>query len=320
GVTRGAPEFVPPELATLVDDPPTGAQWVFETKYDGYRLEPVVARGKARLMTRRGKDWTDRFPVLASELGRLPVRTAVLDGEVVVLDRRGRSRFALLQQSLDASRDQDLTFFAFDLLHHDGEDLRRLPLTERRARLEALLRKAGAGPTGPVRLGRRLSGRGATLLRAACRRGLEGIMAKRSDSTYQSRRTMDWVKIKCSNRQEFVIVGYTPPRGSRIDIGSLLLAVHDNGALQYAGRVGSGMDDATLRGLRRRLRPIERATSPLPGRQTGLPREVHWVEPKLVCEVSFTEWTRDGALRHPVFVGIREDKPAREVRRERAAP
>ena len=157
------------------------------------------------------------------------------------------------------------------------------------------------------------------MLRAACRRGLEGIMAKRSDSTYQSRRTMDWVKIKCSNRQEFVIVGFTPPKGSRVDIGSLLLGVYDRGELRYAGRVGTGMDDETLRVLRRRLRPLQRASSPLSPRPPGIPRDTTWVAPRLVCEVSFTEWTRDGSLRHPVFAGLREDKPARDVHHERPA-
>lgn len=310
------PRFVVPQLATLVHAAPVGPGWVFEIKYDGYRLEALIERGSVRLLTRRGNDWTDRFPTLAERLARLPAKSATLDGEVVVLDSAGRSVFSLLQQSLDTRRPQGLTFFAFDLLHLDGEDLRSLPLTERRIRLARLLRIARATTKGPIRLGQRLSGEGPELLRAACRLGLEGIMAKQIDAPYSSTRGAAWVKVKCGHRQEFVVVGFTPPKGSRTGIGALLLAVHDKGKLRYAGRVGSGIPDNNLRDLAARSHRLERPDSPLGSRPSGIPGGARWVDPDMVVEVAFTEWTADGLLRHPVFEGIREDKPANEVHRE----
>lgn len=311
-------KFIPPQLATLVDSAPTGPEWVFEIKYDGYRLEALIEAGRVRLFTRRGNDWTARFPDLGKQLARLPVKSATLDGEVVALDASGRSLFSLLQQSLDARRPQDLTFFAFDLLQLDGKDLRSLPLTERHRALTQLLRTARATTKGPVRLGQRLTGDGRELLRAACQLGLEGIIAKRIDAPYSSTRGTAWVKVKCGHRQEFVVIGFTPPKGARTGLGSLLLAVHDKGELRYAGRVGSGIPDEGLRKLSERLRRLERPGSPLGLRPTGIPGVAHWVEPQLVVEVSFTEWTTDGRLRHPVFQGVREDKPSNEVRREEA--
>jgi len=310
--------FIAPQLATLVDVPPVGDGWVFEMKYDGYRLEALLDGGGVRLMTRRGNDWTRRFPELAKRLARLPAKQAVLDGEVVALDASGRSHFNLLQQSLDAARSGDLVYFVFDLLALEGEDLRSRPLAERRDRLERLLRKARALDTGLVRLGQRLEGPGAALLRAACQHGLEGIMGKRLDAGYSSGRGPAWVKVKCGRRQEFVVAGYTPPKGSRVGIGSLLLAVREAGKLRYAGRVGSGFADDVLRTMLQRLKPLERKTTPLGSRPTGIPGTAQWVEPRIVVEVAFTEWTPDGLLRHPVFVGVREDKSARDVRREEA--
>ena len=310
--------FIPPQLATLVDSAPVGSEWVFEIKYDGYRLEALVEAGRVRLFTRRGNDWTSRFPDLAQRLARLPVKSATLDGEVVALDPSGRSLFSLLQQSLDGRRAHDLTFFAFDILQLDGTDLRSVPLTERHRQLTQLLRKARATTKGSVRLGQRLIGDGAELLRAACRLGLEGLIAKRTDAPYSSTRGAAWVKVKCAHRQEFVVIGYTPPKGARAGLGSLLLAVHDDGKLRYAGRVGSGIPDEGLRDLSARLRKLERAEPPLGARPTGIPGVAHWVEPRMVVEVSFTEWTGDGRLRHPVFQGVREDKPASQVRREEA--
>jgi bifunctional non-homologous end joining protein LigD len=315
---ESAPQFVPPELCTLVDAPPAGDEWIYEVKYDGYRLEAIVTDRDVRLLTRRGNDWTDRFPGLARSISKLRLGSATLDGEVVVLDRSGRSRFTLLQQSLDAARDQDLTYFVFDLLRAGGADLRSLPLRDRRTKLEQLFRKSKVAATGAVRLGQRLDGEGKVLLRAACKLGLEGIIGKRNGAPYASRRTSDWVKVKCSNRQEFVVIGFTPPGGARVGLGSLLLGVHEQGELRYAGRVGSGFNGAILRELRRRLRLLETPKMPLATRPAGVPGTAQWVKPRLVAEVSFTEWTNDGRLRHPVFQGIREDKPATNVRRERA--
>jgi bifunctional non-homologous end joining protein LigD len=312
-------QFVIPQLATLVEVPPVGDGWAFEMKYDGYRLEALLDGGVVRLLTRRGNDWTQRFPELAKRLARLPVKRAILDGEVVALDASGRSHFNLLQQSLDASRSDDLVYFVFDLLSVDGEDLRSYPLSGRRERLERLLRKARALDNGLVRLGQRLEGPGTALLRAACQHGLEGIMGKRLDAGYSSGRGPGWVKVKCGRRQEFVVVGYTPPKGSRVGIGSLLLAVQEKGKLRYAGRVGSGFADDSLRTLLRRLQPLERKATPLGSRPAGIPGVTQWVAPRIVVEVTFTEWTPDGLLRHPVFVGVREDKRAKDVHREEAA-
>lgn len=312
--------FVPTELALLVAQPPPAPGWVFEIKYDGYRIESLIEGGRARLLTRRGNNWSARAPGIAARLARLPVESAILDGEIVVLDAKGASRFSLLQQSLDGSRDGDLVYFVFDLLALDGDDLRALPLAERRTRLAALLRRARVTDRGPLRLGQRLEGNGNDLIRAACKLGLEGIIAKREGTPYRGKRNGDWVKIKCGHRQEFVVVGFTPPNGSRPGIGSLLLAVYRDGALEYAGRVGSGIPVETLGALHTRLRRLARDRSPIRGRITGLPAGTVWVSPEVVVEVSFTEWTSDGRLRHPVFQGIREDKPATDVRREEPMP
>jgi bifunctional non-homologous end joining protein LigD len=309
--------FLPLQLATLVDTAPSDDGWVFEIKYDGYRVEALVDRGQARLLTRRGNDWTARFGGPAARLATLPVHSAILDGEVVALDPAGRSVFELLQQRLDGSSEHDLIFFAFDLLALDGTDLRARPQHERRRKLEQLLRKARATSRGAVRLGQRLEGSGPALLKGACAIGLEGIIAKREDAPYAGKRGRAWLKVKCGLRQEFVVIGFTAPKGSRIGIGSLMLAVRQRGALRYAGRVGSGFSGNTLVALLARLRKLERSSAPIEPRPAGLPAGVRWVKPTLVVEVSFTEWTTDGRLRHPVFQGIREDKPASEVRRER---
>jgi bifunctional non-homologous end joining protein LigD len=314
-----APRFVAPQLATLVDHAPESDDWVFEIKYDGYRLEAVIAAGAVSLHTRRGNDWTTRFPEIAKQVARLKLEDAVLDGEVVVLDPSGRSAFSLLQQSLDAGGPQQLTYFVFDLLRLNGDDLRALPLLERRKRLERILRAAPKLTNNQVRPGQRLEGEGKILLRAACELGLEGIIGKRNEAPYTSGRGPSWVKVKCGHRQEFVVVGFTPPQGSRAAIGSLLLAVHDEQKkLRYAGRVGSGLSDEVLPALKRRLLRAERARSPLSPIPGGLPRGTVWVSPSMVVEVAFTEWTRDGLLRHPVFQGVREDKPATDVKREEA--
>jgi bifunctional non-homologous end joining protein LigD len=312
-----APRFIAPQLGTLVDTVPSGDEWIFEVKYDGYRLQAIIANGSASLLTRRGNDWTARFPELGRQLTRLKVRSAVLDGEVVVLDKSGISRFALLQESLDTDRTRDLTYIVFDLLQIDGVDLRPLPLSERRSRLERLFKVSRIRPQDSMRLGQRMAGSGSALLRAACRLGLEGVVGKQIDAPYTSGRRPSWVKVKCGYRQEFVVVGFTPPKGGRVGIGSLLLAVQDAGALRYAGRVGSGFDNAGLVALRSRLERVERKTSPLTDRPAGIVGAIHWVRPVLVAEVAFTQWTSDGLLRHPVFQGMRDDKPAAEIRRER---
>lgn len=306
-----------PQLATLVDTVPDGDDWLHEVKYDGYRLIAVKSDGQVRLITRNGNDWTARFAEVAEGLERIPAAAAVLDGEVVAFERDGRTSFQMLQASLEAGEGHPLSYVAFDLLHLDGEDLRSRPLTERRTMLAALFRRA-RGKRKP-QMSAELPGNSDVLLEAACRLGLEGLISKRRDAPYVSGRNRSWLKIKCGMRQEFVVVGYTPPKGSRVAIGALLLGVLEpRGRIRYAGRVGTGMPDAMLRTLGQRLAALERDRSPLTPVPSGLPAGVRWVEPTVVVEVAFAEWTTESRLRHPSLIAVRDDKPARQVKRERA--
>jgi bifunctional non-homologous end joining protein LigD len=316
----GRLSFVEPQLATLVAEPPRGTEWAHEVKFDGYRLACLVAGGRARLLTRRGLDWTARFPVVAQRASSLRARQAMLDGEIVALLPDGRSSFQGLQQALSGEAAERVVYYAFDLLRLDGKDLRALPLSERKARLARLLRASPRDRRQTLRYSEHVAGRGTAVLAKACRMGLEGIVSKRLDAPYRSGRGRTWLKIKCSNRQEFVVVGFTEPRGARSGVGALLLGVYDDeNGLRYAGKVGTGMSTAVLQALRGSLERLRRETPPLAGgAERGL-GVVHWVQPRLVVEVGFTEWTADGRLRHPSFVGVREDKPARTVRRERPA-
>jgi bifunctional non-homologous end joining protein LigD len=310
--------FLPVSLATLERDVPTGAGWIHEAKLDGYRIEAVVdhrAKSPVTLYSRNAHDWTARFPAVVDALARLPVEQATLDGEIVVPVALGQSAFQALQRSLEAGALRNVHYVLFDLLLLDDADLRRVSLRDRLSLLRALLQHRE--PRSPLRPVRRYSPRGGDLLARACADGLEGLVCKKLDGRYESGRHRGWVKVKCIRRQEFVVVGYTEPRGSRTGFGALLLAVHDaTGALHFAGKVGTGFDTRGLAALYARLRAIERP-APTLARSTGIPaREVHWVEPSLVAEVAFTEWTDDGRLRHPVFQGLREDKLARDVVRE----
>ena len=310
--------FIPPQLATLVAEVPLGDEWLHEVKFDGYRFLAAIRGRSARLFTRRGLDWSDHFPGIVAACAALPVREALLDGEVVALLPDGRSSFQALQQAMSGSR-RPIVYCVFDLLRIDGTDLRSVPLLERKQRLARLLRgRRGAGARS-VRYSGHVVGQGKAVLEKACRMGLEGIVSKRVDAPYQSLRTRTWLKVKCLNRQEFVVAGFTEPQGSRSGIGALLLGVYtDRGELQYAGKVGTGMGHQMLHELRTRLAPLARPTPPFSGKVRRV-AGVTWVEPRLVAEVAFTEWTADGRLRHPSFIGLREDKPAREVRRERPA-
>jgi bifunctional non-homologous end joining protein LigD len=298
-------------LTRLVDEVPDGAEWVHELKLDGYRLMARVEEGRVELITRGGKDWTDRFAEVAEALKELPCEDAVLDGEVVAFLPDGRTSFQALQNGR-----AELSFVAFDLLHLDGYDLRKAPLLARKRALEALL----AGAPKVVRYSAHVAGDGEDFWRRACAHGVEGIVSKRADRPYAAGRGGDWLKIKCLARQELVIGGFTEPSGSRGGLGALLLGYHDEGgALRYAGKVGTGFTAKSLRDLRARLGPLERRTSPFTGAAPRARTKVHWVEPRLVGEVSFTEWTDEGLLRHPSFQGLREDKDPREVVREVAA-
>lgn len=320
------------QLCTLAGAIPPGDQWLHEIKLDGYRLLAVKLGDQVRLITRSGLDWTHKFKPIAEAVARIKVRTVVLDGEAAVTDARGKTSFQLLQRALKSQGLDDLAFFVFDLLAVDGEDLRALPLTERKARLaevvEAVVSKKGEGV---VRLNEFIEGHGADVQQQACRLGLEGMVSKLKNSIYEGGRTRMWLKVKCGHRQEFIVVGWTDPGRSskegvrgrgRGHFGSLLLAAHDDrGRLVYTGKVGTGFDNAGLRDMLARLKPLAVKAHPL---DADAPRSevggAHWVKPKVVVEVAFTEWTDDGRLRHPSFQGVREDKAAAAVKIEKEQP
>jgi bifunctional non-homologous end joining protein LigD len=311
--------FISPQLASLVTEPPDGKEWVFELKYDGYRLQGALRNGKAALLTRRGLDWSHRFPAVQKAVAALKAKSAIIDGEVVVLDNNGRTSFRMLQRFLQEESPAPLSYFVFDLLKLDGVDWRERPLAERRAALKKLLGRPSK--TSVIRLSEILPGTGQRLMDAACGAGFEGVIGKRLDAEYESGRSRSWVKVKCGQRQELVVVGYTLPRGSRSGIGALLLAVHTekgSKALRYAGAVGTGFSHEVLRALRQALDSIRTEHPPFPGGETPplAPRGARWVRPRLLAEVAFTEWTADGLLRHPSFQGLREDKAARDIIQE----
>lgn len=310
------PAFAP-QLATLVSEIPEGKNWLYEIKFDGYRILCRVEKGKVALLTRNAQDWTPRLHAIAEAALKLSAHRVILDGEAVALGPDGSHSFQLLQNYLSDGADVRLVYHAFDLLYLDDQDLRALPLLQRKQRLQALLAKTNAEENRTILFSEHWTGSGRKLLARACAMGLEGIIAKRGDEPYQPARTRSWLKIKCSKSQEFVIGGYTDPAGARIGFGALLLGVNEDGRLRYTGRVGTGFDGRLLRELRRRFDPLHRQSSPfsIMPKSTRL-SGVHWLEPELVCEVVFTGWTTDGLLRHPSFKGLRDDKPAREVRRE----
>jgi bifunctional non-homologous end joining protein LigD len=309
------PPFVEPCLATLQEKPPVGDDWLHEVKFDGYRLQARLADGEVRLLTRTGLDWTERFgPRIAAAFAALPCDAALIDGEVVALGESGISSFSALQAALSEGETSGLVFFAFDLLHLDGEDLRGEPLLARKERLEALLQ--AAGPEEALRYSEHFVEPGQTMLRHACRMGLEGVISKRSDAPYRSGRGHDWLKSKCSHRQEFVIAGYVPSRASRSQIGSLVLGYHEDGALKPAGRVGTGFTRQSATELKKELDAIKAERSPFSGK-AARDREVVWVRPERVAEISFGSWTASKTLRHSVFLGLREDKPAQDIVQEK---
>jgi bifunctional non-homologous end joining protein LigD len=316
------PSTVPLSLATLVEEPPDGEGWVHEIKYDGYRIAVRVDGGDVRLFSRNELDWTARFKEVATALEGLPTSGTWLDGEVLVFDERGVSDFGRLQRYVKEGRPGDLTYVVFDLLFQDGEDLRGLPLTERKRRLHWLLERGDLGVRAVVRYGDHIEGRGGAVHDEACEQGLEGIVSKRAADPYAGRRTRSWLKSKCVRRQEFVVGGFTEPTGSRHGFGALLIGVHDEeGVLRYAGRVGSGFDDRTLARLHAQLTKMQRDAAPFADPPRGAQaRGVTWVSPELVAEVRFSEWTGDGQLRHPVFEGLREDKDPAQVVHEVEQP
>jgi bifunctional non-homologous end joining protein LigD len=304
------------QLAQLVDEAPDGDEWFHEQKFDGYRIVAEKSRGRVELLSRRFNDWTAQFPAVADAVGKLDVKQVVLDGEVAVVMPDGRTSFQALQNAF-GDRDANLAYFVFDLLELDGKDLTSLPLEQRKARLAKLV---GTRQTGLIRYSDHVVGQGKQFFALACKRGLEGIVSKRRDRPYQPGRGKTWVKTKCLLRQELVIAGYTDPEGARTHVGALLVGYYDGGVLRYAGKVGTGFTMRTLVELEKQLTPLETDACPFtpepPRAWTGPGR--HWVKPRLVGEVTFSEWTNDGRLRHPSFQGLRADKRPRDVVRERA--
>jgi bifunctional non-homologous end joining protein LigD len=313
---RALPERVDAELATLVKEAPAGGEWLHEMKLDGYRMLTRIEKGTACMLSRNGKDWTDKFATIARTAARLPVETAWLDGEVVVMASDGRTSFQALQNVLAGENAAKLHYFVFDLLYLNGHDLRRVPLVERKKLLERLLESAPAS----IRCSAHVQGRGDAFLKEACNHKLEGIISKRAQSAYVGGRCRDWLKVKCSLRQELVIGGYTDPQGSRTGFGALLLGVYEeDGSLSYSGKVGTGFNEATLGELYRKVKALETKTPAFSNPPRGYEAKgAHWIRPELVAEIEFTEWTNDATLRHPSFQGLREDKKASEVRREQA--
>ena len=318
GAKRGKlPAQQSPQLCAVAEDPPSGGEWISEIKFDGYRMLAWIDHGKVRLLTRNGHDWTDRLPALARSVGQLRVDSALVDGELVALDRDGTSSFPALQSALSDGRDGDLHFYLFDLLHLNGWDLRNAPLIERKRVLAGL-----ADWRGMLRYSDHHTGDTTRMRQEACRMKLEGIICKEADAPYRAGRGHGWLKVKCRGREELIILGWTPPRGSRAGLGSLHLGYFDpEHRLHYAGGVGTGFSDDELETLRERLGGL--AADPPKGLLVAgdpLDRSIHWVRPELIAEVQFTAWSGAGRVRHAVYLGLREDKAADEVVRDVADP
>jgi DNA ligase D-like protein (predicted ligase) len=315
------PEWIAPQLTQLVEAALRGDQWLHEIKYDGYRMMARLDRGAVKLLTRTGLDWTHKYPAIAKAVAELDARQAYLDGELCGVGPDGVTSFNIVQLASDRGNAPSLVFFLFDLLCLDGEDLRPRPLIERKERLRALLENAAPC----LHYSDHVIGQGPDFYEKACAMRVEGIVSKRIDAPYTPGNRGLWRKVKCLNRAEFVVVGWTEPEGRRPYLGALLLGYYDaDGKLIYAGRAGSGMNNGELERLWRRLQPLATDKMPLevpPPRSTrfGSPlvlSRVHWVRPELVAEVKFLTWTEDNLLRQVVYQGLREDKPAKEVRRE----
>ncbi|MDX9669835.1 MULTISPECIES: DNA ligase D [unclassified Pseudomonas] len=311
------PAQLKPELATLVDSAPEG-QWSYEIKFDGYRIMARIDHDQVQLFTRNGHDWTHKLPQQAQALAALGLESAWLDGEMVVANEQGVPDFQALQNAFEAGRSGNIVYYLFDLPYLNGVDLREVPVEERRAALSTVL---GGHEQPLLRFSEAFDETPDALLNSACQMQMEGLIGKRLGSPYVSRRSSDWIKLKCKHRQEFVIVGYTDPKGARSAFGALLLGLHDrdSGELRYAGKVGTGFNEATLKSILAQLKPLQVKKAAVVNPPSGFEAKgVHWLKPNLLAEVAFAEMTKDGSVRHAVFHGLRNDKPAKAITEERA--
>jgi len=308
------PGFIAPQLATLVKEPPSGDEWLHELKFDGYRMLCRVDRGRVRVWSRNGKDWTEKFQNVVEAIKSLKTTSAILDGEIVIVDAQGRSSFQKLQRAMGKATTTGFAYEVFDLIYLDGFSLTQTPLKHRKELLQNLV---GSNSHGVIRYSEHISGNGDEFFRHACEYEIEGIVSKLAHSHYESTRNRNWLKVKCAKRQEFVIAGYTPSSKGLPGFGSLVLGVYEKGNLVYAGRVGTGFTFKQRSDLKKQLDKFSRKTSPLVivPKDPGL-RETKWTEPKMIAEVAFTEWTSDGSIRHPSFQGLRGDKNSMDVVRE----
>ncbi|AKK00605.1 ATP-dependent DNA ligase [Pseudomonas chlororaphis] len=313
------PETLKPELATLVESAPDG-EWLYEIKFDGYRIMARIDHGEVRLITRNGHDWTHKLPRQAEALAALGLESAWLDGEMVVANEHGVPDFQALQNAFDAGSSGQIAYYLFDLPYLNGMDLRNVPVQDRRMALQAVLQ---ANDSPLLRFSDAFEQTPEALLNSACQMQMEGLIGKRIGSVYTSRRSSDWIKLKCKNRQEFVVIGFSEPKGARSAFGALLLGLHDadSGQLRYAGKVGTGFNEATLKSIHQQLLPLERKKPAVINPPTGYEAKgVHWLEPTLLAEVAFAEMTKEGSVRHAVFHGLRDDKPAKAITQELAKP
>ncbi|SEJ09568.1 DNA ligase D [Pseudomonas sp. NFACC07-1] len=313
------PDTLKPELATLVESAPDG-EWLYEIKFDGYRVMARIENGGVRLLTRNGHDWTHKLPRQAEALAALGLESAWLDGEMVVANDQGVPDFQALQNAFEAGSSGKIAYYLFDMPYLNGMDLRKVPVQERRAALAAVL-EPNESPL--LRFSDAFEETPEALLNSACQMQMEGLIGKRVGSTYVSRRSNDWIKLKCKNRQEFVVVGFSEPKGARSAFGALLLGLHDadSGQLRYAGKVGTGFNETTLKSIYQQLLPLETKKAAVVNPPTGYEAKgVHWLEPKLLAEVAFAEMTKEGSVRHAVFHGLRDDKPAKDITQELAKP